>query len=367
VDFAIHPFVIIYPTRNGIMAVFIRFILTAIIGLVVLGWPTAAAQSLRYEAELQDAARHFRIATYRHFRDDPATYGRRVRGSEALISRWRSRGAAPREALDLLRWFENATSDTQQGRALAPLPHQVASLGIRLEAMPAIEQRPTASPDRPGENNESEEHSALPAAASPFTELPASPALPRRRPIRPLLEPKRVSTRVEIEDSPRQESLRVEKPAVDVAVVGSRPDSNAELRAPKLKEPVTVPRQAPAKIKTSELVQRLAAHNRSIRTVETQLRQQEEWSIEQIEREMQQIEDLRARHDLWKLYVDVLDSEARQQLGSVETFDKCFELIQQRVFEMQIANETEPLSKATMERSRRLQAIDERVQRCRIQ
>jgi hypothetical protein len=358
------------------MTVLQRLILLAAVGCLLLGWPTAATGSVELEMELQQAARRFRVTTYQHFRNERTTYERRARGSRALIDRWRSQGSAPQDARDLIAWFEDAIEATEQGRALEKLPYQSAALAsapprIILEAMPEPPQATTNALSAPRRESR---RKPLPALAEAPLAVPVPPVPPRNRAFRPNTTPLRMSTRVAAKnETPNQSTELIEASAAELPDLAEA--DAAAFDSPNVKTPVSmaerdtiaVTRELPATINTKQLTQRLLRHNRSMRALEQKLHLNDNWTIEGLEKVLQSLEDLATRYHVWNLYANSLSAADRRQIGSAKTFDTCLELIKQRVFELQIVNEAEPMSQNAAEQSRRLHAIDERVRRWPIQ
>lgn len=340
----------------------IRFTLTAAIASAVLGWPNVAAQSTNHELQLDNASRRFRIATYRHFRDDRKTYDRRVRGSLALIDRWKSRGAAASEALELIDWFNRAIVATDAGQALSALPYQVSELG---DAAKLRHETPTVAEEPLSRDTSSEAQVATRSATAPdeltvsSPRIPGLPLPPLPKAMRPLPATVPSLTRVE-----------VKLPATPV-LNGVEVFAKAGTAAPRMTRTSAATKNAgsaaqgkPATVNATQLAQRLKEHNRSIRQIEKEL--QEQLSVERLERKVQELEDLKSRREVWQLYANILDERARRQLGIVESFETCLDLVKLRRFELQIDSDTEPSSKNS-DLSQRLHAIDERVKRWRTQ
>ncbi len=255
--------------------------------------------------QIERAARSFRMQVYANFRTDRAEYDRRAGQAEQILEGWRQRGAPDLEVPALLDWFHQATrASGQSSESLLPEYHPFGD-------STSVTRSPSAAP--------------APMATEPPVRPRPEVKLPPRHPgSERILPPELPLT------NPERNRQRPELTAPKVVMTPTAPPEG-----PDPSPPQNQPSSSPVDL--AVLGSRIRAFNLTLAEIESELSQPGPWPVDRLTNMIDQIERLFGRRHLSQIYYDALTADQRQHVLDFAPVELTLALLDQRLFEAQVA------------------------------
>ncbi len=313
--------------------------------------------------DLERAARDYRIAVYRGFRQNRAEFDRRNAVWRDMYARWKRDGENDAESAMLVDWLRQATIASRAG-AVQPLPPS-PSPGVRPTNTGNVASNdiPSAEPSLP--------RTLPPDASPPVVEPPVVPLarhdggsspIVRRAdagelpsvalPISPSLQPPQ---RNDVADIENVESVAEGIPRRSAPAVPIDPPS----LPPETEVPTTdSPRESNAGVDVGEIAIRVAGHNLALATLAEEIRQANEPSIDRLVSFVERLESQAVRASDLTPYFSLVDASERGRLQSLASADDARLLLLSRIAQV-IALWTSDATVSSARRTEQLSRLEE--------
>lgn len=292
---------------------------------------------------LMSIARQYRIQTYDRFRNDRRELDRRLRASQSLLDDWQDRDAPEDEIPDIILWFQRATHATRSAQPV-PLPAYTvkprrpksASQGLQtpVTPVPSREKPPQTGTRVHGETRPLVEPNfsrTAPRAATadgdrPDDLAPLNPSdlSPERSPS-PNLQRTAPLPTVRLQASLRNSESLVSR-SIKAAPATSVDEHAALTRSPKRHSDVDLEMLA-AKIRSLNL---------SLTAVESELANDVDWEIGELEAVTSELTHLFTQVNLARLYYDAIPYEQQELIEPIVDVGPLQAMLAQRTFELRI-------------------------------
>ncbi len=279
---------------------------------------SAAAPRPLQESELNRAARLFRLQIYATYRNDRAEYDRRAEQAGRMLDNWRKRGSSQDEVATLIQWFRAATRASQQNTSMPVLID-------RRQVAPDRASSPAASPPV-----ESSRLTSPPPARVVIPPPPTAPAQLRSQRALAGSQP------TPADPPPPRVVLRVDPQRLASTLPEKSPAVTPFERAEVTVSPQWNPDGAPD-VDLAVLASRIRAFNLTWSEIESELSQPGPWPVERLKLLMDQVDQLLGRRRVSQLYLNALSPLQQQQVNRLVSTDHTFHLLDQRLFEAQVA------------------------------
>ena len=298
--------------------------------LIVVSFANGSEHVDDYQVAVEQAARRYRIRAYHTYRYDRQKYDEQISLGRQVLQRWVDGGHRPDEANVVEFWFNRTTQTMGQPMAgnhagtYEPITANRRNVPRELRMARRVE---------------------IPSAPAPTESSwsigPQSTPLLRERTIKPADATSRPMVRAEPSGNASDTSTSAASSPVE-SIVGIT-DTHKPTNTTKtlFAEPFVVTSSSgpfsgshhfeDPPINMDMLASRVSTHNADLLFFEVSLQQEENWTVRDLESLIVEIEDLRLRADLSRVYLDLLPMSIQDQVPTLKPIDAVVTVLQLRI------------------------------------
>jgi len=270
------------------------------------GWtsPAPAEQPSPLPAEVEHAARLYRIEIYNTYRRQRSQYDQRRAAAEQVVHLWRQKGG-PEEVEEVLRWFARATYNSRSDvrGPLPPPPSFSPSRQAPAERHTAATNKPKVDPSETQLPRRDQSQRGLNRPVRAATGEAAAQQVASREPLRRNFDPSRDIPQTPAQPEPLSRSPAPADVEAPLKATADAPEKPAEQRQPG---PSTRDR-----VNLVELDAWIAGHNGILHDIEVRLIDPRPLSVKAVSRMLRQLERLLGRRKDIAHYLELLDDPTR--------------------------------------------------------